>query len=45
MDAKKIFFEFVAFDRKRGCVSKHIILKTNNYELYKKTQINAEEWL
>jgi len=23
MDAKKIFYKFVALDRKHGCVSKH----------------------
>jgi len=33
---KIIFFKFVALDRKHGCVSKHIILKTNIYELLKK---------
>jgi len=36
MDAKKIFFLFVGLDRKHDCVSKHIILKTNIYELLQK---------
>jgi len=33
MDAEKIFFKFVALDRKHGWVSKHSILKTDIYEL------------
>jgi len=42
--AKKYFKKFVGLDRKHGYVSKHIILKTNIYELLqKKSQINAEE--
>jgi len=36
MDAEKFFFKFVALNRKHGCVSKHIILKTNIYELLQK---------
>ena len=37
MDAeKKNFFLFIGLDRKHGCVSKHIILKTNIYNFYKK---------
>jgi len=38
---KYIFFKFVGLDRKHGCVSKHIILKTNIYELLQKIT-NAE---
>jgi len=30
------FLKFVGLDRKHGCVSKHIILKTNIYELLQK---------
>jgi len=30
---KKLKKKFVALDRKHGCVSKHIILETNVYEL------------
>jgi len=33
---KKFLIQFVALDRKHGCVSKHIILKTNIYELLQK---------
>jgi len=37
MDAKTILvLKFVASDRKHGCVSKHIILMTNIYELPQK---------
>jgi len=32
MDVEK-FFLFVGLDRKHGCVSKYIIIKTNIYEL------------
>jgi len=33
---KKIFLKFVGLDRKHGYVSKHIILKTDIYELLQK---------